>query len=157
MNLFEILQTKPSPYHVYINGVWQTPVNITEIRNNVLREIDKYRINLSIQPIAYTNKAIDTDSTAQDNIKGKLQEIFAREAIGTPLPVESCFWKDADNIVHTFPDQATYKTWLQGLVIEISSRNTALYASAWTKKAEVDALTDVNDILNYDVGTGWNG
>lgn len=121
----------------------------------VFSSIDTTRSNLALQPIAYDSKSLDADTQAQSNINGKLQEIFAREAIDSPLVSGEMFWKDADNVIHSWTNQTDYKLWLQGLVIAISSRNTALYATAWAKKAEVEALTDINSIINYNVNAGW--
>lgn len=153
-----LFPTRPSEYHIWN---WETKtynIPIEQLNNakeDKLQEINVIRSNFTIQPIYYDNKALDADTQAQANINGKLQEIFAREAANTPLTSGEMFWKDADNVIHSWTNQNEYKIWLQGLVIAISSRNTSLYATAWTKKAEVEALTDINDIINYDINTGW--
>lgn len=149
---------KPSDYH---NWDWETKTYIcsTEQLNLVklekLKLLNRVRADLSLQPIPYDGKSLDADTQAQANINGKIQEIFARESANTPLSSGEMFWKDADNVIHSWITQNDYKFWLQGLVIAISSRNTSLYATAWSKKAEVEALTDINDIINYDINTGW--
>ena len=156
MKTSELIRLRPSMLHNWnpATRTWDLSrdVAIKEIKIN----LDKERKRRLISPILYTDKLIDADDVAQNNISGKLQEIEIRESIGISLNTPELFWKDADNIVHTWVDQAAYKLWLQGLVVAISSRNTALYTKSWAKKAEVLALTDVNDIINYDVTTGWD-
>jgi hypothetical protein len=150
---------KPSMYHIWD---WETKAYILSAEQLNLAKLEKLKLvnrvraNLSLEPIPYDNKTLDADTQAQSNINGKLQEIFARGAKNTPLTSGEMFWKDADNVIHSWGSQENYKLWLQGLVIAISSRNTELYATAWTKKAEVEALTDINDILNYDTNSNWS-
>jgi hypothetical protein len=152
------LPERPNRFFLWDSSSYSWVLSSEEInryKGILLLEINKVRGRLSLKPIAYDNKTLDADTQAQSNINGKLQEIFAREATNNPLTSSEMFWKDADNAIHSWNNQNDYKLWLQGLVIAISSRNTSLYATAWTKKAEVEALTDINDILNYDTNTGW--
>lgn len=139
-----------------VSDAWEiTADTVNKVRVDKKAKIEQLRQNFSLQGIAYDNKILDADVQAQANINGKLQEIFAREAINTPLTTEALFWKDANNVIHYWANQNDYKAWLQGLVIAISSRNTLLYAVAWNKKAELEAFVNINDIIAYDVSIGW--
>jgi hypothetical protein len=150
--------TRPDKNYRYdlATNSWYIPEELRQpFTDSKKADIDSTRETLSLQSIAYDNSALDADKTAQDNIKGKLEAITAREAINSSLPAELLVWRDADDNLHTFNTQAEYKAWLQGLVIAIDDRNTSLYISAWTKKAEVEALENIGDILTYDVDAGW--
>jgi hypothetical protein len=132
--------TRPDKNYRYdlATNSWYIPEELRQpFTDSKKADIDSTRETLSLQSIAYDNSALDADKTAQDNIKGKLEAITA------------------DDNLHTFNTQAEYKAWLQGLVIAIDDRNTSLYISAWTKKAEVEALENIGDILTYDVDAGW--
>ena len=155
----EIIVTTPWDSASVTNINYQIDIQETleKAKARVLLKINTILAAKEVLPIVYNNILCDADTkTVSINLPGKIKEIEIREAINNPMSAQDMFWKDADNIVHTWTDQTVYKLWLQGLVIAISSRNTALYARAWAKKAEVDALTDINDIINYDITTGWD-
>ena len=158
-NDFISLPSKPSKFHTWDKVSYQWVV--TEQNNNLAKEeifksIDKIRRNLSTQPITFDNKLLDADTTTVSiNLPGKLKELEAREILDQPMPVEQMFWKDADNNIHTWTDVTEYRNWLLGYSIAIAERSTYLYSKAWEKKAEIDALTDITDILNYNPTTGW--
>jgi hypothetical protein len=150
--------SKPSQYHIWDWTSKTYTLNTQQLnlaKEKKVTEIDKLRGSKALQSVTYDNKTLDADAQAQSNINGKLQEIFAREAISLPLVSGEMFWKDTNNVIHSWSNQTDYKLWLQGLVIAISSRNTQLYSIAWTKKAEVEALTGIDDILAYDINSGW--
>lgn len=99
--------------------------------------------------IAYDGKNLDANEIAQTNISGKIAQL--QNELALALPSNDLFWKDADNIVHTWTDPAVYLEWLQGLQVQIASRATSLYNTAWTGKAAVDALTTIDEVSNYDI------
>jgi hypothetical protein len=156
--LIKLIPSKPSKYHTWdwANKIYVlSNTGISDSKLDINQLIETKRGSLALTPITYDNKTLDADTQAQSNINGKLQEIFAREAISSPLVSGEMFWKDTNNVIHSWSNQTDYKLWLQGLVIAISSRNTQLYSIAWTKKAEVEALTGIDDILAYDINSGW--
>ena len=150
---------RPTRMHRYSLelAAWVIPI---EYKNQFIvekkSEIDQIRSNLSTQPIIFDSKPLDADiTTVSINLPGKLKELEAREILDQPMPVEQMFWKDADNNIHTWTDTTVYRNWLLGYSIAIAERTTYLYSKAWEKKAEIDALTDTTDILNYNPTTGW--
>ena len=146
---------KPSIFHYWDHDLfcWQPnlPASITYRGREVDAERDR-RLNL---PFIYDNKRLDADARARENLKSKLEEIKAREALLQPMPTEMLVWRDADNITHTWATQEAYKAWLEGFTIAMSERGTRLYAAAWQHKANIAALTDVDAIVGYDVTSNW--
>jgi hypothetical protein len=145
--------TSPSQYHTWnwTTHSWDAPASLTAAKEEKKNKINAQRVLLETQPILYDSKLCDADTkTISVNLPGKLKELEARELLSLPIPTGSMFWKDAENNIHAWTDATTYKEWLSGLAIAISERTTTLYGIAWTKKAIVDAMTSLEDILNYD-------
>lgn len=134
-----------------INKEWV--VLIPESKLILKQDVENLRKTYSPDIIVYDSKNIQADSTSILNILEKIAEINAAESVSetiTPL-----IWRDADDVTHTFADMATYKAWLYGLIRAISERNTNLYENTWNHYDAIDALTTENDIVTYDVTTGW--
>lgn len=104
---------------------------------------------LKYVPIIYDGKNLDADLIAQTNISGKIAQL--QNEIALSIPSIDLFWKDADNIIHTWTDPAVYLEWLRGLQIAIANRTTNLYNTAWTGKDAIDAFTTLADVTNYDI------
>lgn len=150
---------KPSEYHTW--NITLEQYEVTESTLNKLRSekktlIDNRRQDFSDSLIQYGLYFWDADSVAIKNINGKLQEIAAKEALGITIDINTLFWRDGLNNFRTWSTVVEYKTWLQGLVIAIAERTTTYYTKAWIKKAEIGSLSTLEDILSYDITTGWN-
>jgi hypothetical protein len=126
---------------------------IAEHKAEVIAKINSLREVKSTQPITYLTITYDADQTAQNNIQGKILEIQSKIALA--LPMTELFWKDSSNTVHIWDTKENYLVFLQNLAILIAERNTNLYAISWTKKAEVEALTTVSDVVTYNINLGW--
>ena len=162
------LPAKPSEGYIW-DGVTKSWVvdeeNLVLINKRLKLTVDRIRENKEISTIPYDDKNLDADAEAIKNINGKLQELQAKEALSLPIDVNSLFWRDADNIIHSWEDVAAYKTWLQGLIIAIAERTSNLYQISWTKKAEIDAILEnetlpneekLQNLLSYDINAGWD-
>ncbi len=153
------LKTISRTYKVFLrklignNFIELRVIEVSETLSN-LKSIKKSQINtkaneLRYATIAYDGKNLDANEIAQTNISGKIAQL--QNELTLALPSNDLFWKDADNIVHTWTDPAVYLEWLQGLQVQIASRTTLLYNTAWTGKAAVDALTAIDEVVNYDI------
>ncbi|MBQ7626692.1 MAG: DUF4376 domain-containing protein [Rhodocyclaceae bacterium] len=140
------IPSRPTSWHEFdwTQKCWR--LRADELRAHLMREADMEREIASTAPIDYTGKRMDADAVAQRNIQGKLAELREREITGAQLPVSDCIWRDYDNITHTWPDCASYQSWLSGLLVAIVERTTALYKAAWEKKAQIESMTD-DDLL----------
>jgi hypothetical protein len=142
----------PSGYHTFDFTTKQWIVTSIDLD---LAKLDKKKLisdkvnQLRYSTIVYDGKNLDANEIAQTNISGKIAQL--QNELALALPSNDLFWKDADNIVHTWTDPAVYLEWLQGLQVQIASRATLLYNTAWTGKAAIDAFTDINDVMNYDI------
>jgi hypothetical protein len=148
---------KPSPFHTfdYTTKDWillgeQLEVAKTNKKTQITQQADW----IHLQPIQYDGKLLDADTTAQANISGKITEL--KNDIELNYPSTNLFWKDANNVVHTWTDAGEYLAWLQGLFNKISMRRTELYAISWQGKEIVDSLSDINSITSYSVEDLFN-
>jgi hypothetical protein len=150
---------RPSIYHSYNKNTssWEVTQERLDIEKSKKKnEVSEHRDVLSRSPIMYSGSLFDADTQDQANISGKIQEILAREAINSQMNPQDMFWRDLNNVVFYWGSQENYKAWLQGFVIAISSRNTALYLTSWTKKLEIDNMSLIEDVMNYNVEAGWS-
>jgi len=147
-----LLTGRPSDYHQYdyVNKQWvitneQLALAQQDKKTLIINKINELRFS----NIPYDGKNLDADVTAQTNISGKIAQI--QNEIALSVPSTDLVWKDADNIVHTWISVNAYLEWLQGLQIAIANRTSALYQTAWTGKAAVDAFTTVQEVIDYDI------
>jgi hypothetical protein len=127
--------------------------NKQEARQKLKKKVERERELRDGMDISYDGKNIQADAEARANIHGKLAEIVAAQAFGQTI--SPLIWRDSDNIDHAWTDMLIYKAWLQGLVMAIAARSTALYQASWVHKAAIAALDTVSEIKNYDITIGW--
>jgi hypothetical protein len=146
-----IISTKPAPWYIWNNnanngvGGWIDTTPLLELKIIKQNEITNYREKSLYKPISYQNSLFDADANSQRNIQAWLITINA----GTNPP-EGFVWRDYNNVDH--PADANF---IKGLNNVIVARGTQLYQTSWAKKAEVDSLTTVEQVNNYDVNMGW--
>lgn len=121
--------------------------DLVALRAYKLKAITKQFEESRVAPVEYDGALLDADLVAQKNVSDKLVEISSREAAGTPMPDQLLVWRDADNLMHTFEDQASYKAWLQGLVVAMATRGTMAYVTSWTRKAQLEAATTYEELI----------
>lgn len=143
---------QPSPFHGFdwTSKAWVA--DLAAIRTAKRSAIEAQREARIYAPvIVYDGANLDADATSQRNITEKLNDIARREQQSDPMPAQMLMWRDADNVDHTFADQAAYRSWLNGLAIALGLRGTQAYAWSWAKKAALEALgDDVEGLLAFD-------
>jgi hypothetical protein len=149
------MPAQPSPYHVFDWPTKAWVADLAAIRAAQRKAIEAQREALIYAPaIVYDGANLDADATSQRNITEKLNDIARREQESDPMPAPMLMWRDADNVDHTFADQAAYRSWLNGLAIALGLRGTQAYAWSWAKKAALEALgDDVAALLAFDATT----
>ncbi|MBE0438029.1 MAG: hypothetical protein IBX56_19800 [Methylomicrobium sp.] len=145
--------TKPSDYHTWDSTTLIWVEDIDALRRDKIAKIKEKMLTLKFSPISYDDKLVDADETAILNINGKMQEIAASESLG--LSMVNLVWRDHNNTTHSWESATAYKAWLQGLVVAISQRGTSLYGISWAKQAEINSLSSMEDLQNYDIDLGW--
>lgn len=118
-------------------------------RVEIERERDR---RITSQVISYDGKNLDADAVSIDRLAKKLAALDAYEKLGEVMPVDMLFWRDADNVTHTFASHAQYKVWLAGLAVAIDVRGSQAFAWSWEKKALMDAASTVGDVLAINAG-----
>ena len=125
---------------------WVDARDLKELIAMKLREVEDERDKRISAPIEYLGRTVDADARAQGNITDKINEINAREQIGSPVPVATMIWRDAENTNVTFESQDAMKAWLQGLVIAITQRGTEAYAWSWEVKNQLRSLDSKEEV-----------
>jgi hypothetical protein len=125
--------------------VVRLPTPIEELKANKKEMINIERGKQNSNPIIYENIQFDADEIAQQNVSAWMSTL----AGGGTLP-SGFTWRSYDN--QDIPVDANF---INGLGTAMTLRGTQLYQTSWIKKAEVDALTTVEQVNNYDVTTGW--
>jgi hypothetical protein len=148
LTLQPLTAQKPSKFHVFnrATNTWEiSQIFLPQVKRDKITQINKVREKLLNEPISYQGSLFDCDELSQRNIQAWLITINA----GTNPPV-GFVWRDYNNQYH-----AADAEFVRGLNNVIVARGTLIYQTSWTKKAEIDALTTVEQVNNYDVNTGW--
>ena len=108
-------------------------------------EIDAARDLARYSGVTYNGVCFDSDQVAAGNLTGWAAAVAA----GIPVP-EGFTWRSADNrdIPFTAED-------ILGLAAAMATKTTACYQRAWSLKAELDELTDYQQVKDFDITTGW--
>lgn len=149
-------EPKVNPIYIWDAGTlsYIEPPNYIDIKKlEKTNAIDLTRSIKNLLPIIYQDTVWDANQIAQNNIQGKLVEISSKQILN--IVDANLFWKDTANVIHTWSTMDEYLLWLRGLAIAIAERTTNLYTIAWTKKAEVEALLTVTDVVTYDTNIGF--
>lgn len=125
---------------------WVDARDLKELIAMKLREVEDERDKRISAPIEYLGRTVDADARAQGNITDKINEINAREQIGSLMSVATMIWRDAENTNVTFESQDAMKAWLQGLVIAITQRGTEAYAWSWEVKNQLRSLDSKEEV-----------
>lgn len=140
--------SKPSPHH---DWDWPTKSwlpNLNAARNAKLQEV---AAELSTRLYLPCN-GFDADKTSRERISG----MIARLQRGDGLPAGWMGWRDTANEMQWVTDDAaTVLANLTALSRAIEDREQALLVASWAHKARIDALSDIDAILAYDVTAGW--
>jgi hypothetical protein len=124
---------------------WVNSTNIAALKTTIKEKINQERERRNELPIEYENIMWDADPQSQRNVSAWMATLAA----GGSLP-EGFQWRAVDNVNHQ-ADAA----FINGLGTAMTLRGTQLYQTSWVKKAELDALTTVQQVNSYDVTTGW--
>lgn len=139
-NILEEFGDKPSNYHNWDWAIRAWVLDIVAVRTALKEKINEKRDLLIQSPLLFNGSLYDADERAITNLTIWKGEI---------LP-DGFVWRDADNEGHIVTTG-----FIESLLYAIAVRGTELYKMSWQKKAEIDAL-DPDDLLNYNVDSGWN-
>ena len=95
---------------------------------------------------------IDSDLLIQEQEGKLLREIIAEVGDDGFLKIENQVNRDikAENAVISLSFSAA-----QILMLQTLAYQSSIYESSWTHKDEIDKLTTLEEVLAYDVETGW--
>jgi hypothetical protein len=124
---------------------WVATTTLTAVKNQKKNLISTLRETKNLEPITYNNMLFDCDAQAQRNIQAWVTNINA--GINPP---QGFVWRDYNNV-----DQPADANFILGLNAAVVARGTQMYQTSWNKKAEVDALTTIEQVNSYDINAGW--
>jgi hypothetical protein len=132
---------------------WDSDVESWVFDWDGVRETLTKRVNIEIGRRIYLPcNGFDADPVSRERI-GRM---ITRLERGDGFPVGWIGWRDAENQMHwanETPEQVLVH--LQELSRAIEDREQALLVAGWTHKANIEALTDIDAILAYDITSGW--
>lgn len=126
-------------------GRWIDNRPLEARRLEKLQLVNQERERRNLLPIEYAGSLFDADERGQRNVSAWMTNIAA----GMALP-PGFVWRDFNNVDH--PADAAF---VVGLGAAITVRGTVLYQAAWTKKAQLDAMTTAEEIAAFDPAQGW--
>lgn len=118
---------------------------LSELKQAKNEEINAYRDQVLDAGFWALTHKWDSNERARTNVSG-----FSVAVLSGLPPPETLYWRDYDN-VNVALTYADFEHMAQMLVLF----NTQVYAASWVHKNAVDALTDPDDVENYDYTTGW--
>lgn len=142
--------SRPTIYHEFDIEQWRwvlSPGALSQAKTDKKNQLTHLADIIHNSPILYDNKLLDADQTARENITGKVNQLQAEIALN--ITSTDLVWKDANNTLHVFETVEGYMAFLQGLTIAIAARRSNLYAQIWQYKAEIDAMTAVENIVVF--------
>lgn len=130
-----------------------TDIELEKARKKML--VEEEMRNQIFYPIQVGEILLDGDKTAQDNLKNKLSEAWARINLAIEMPADLLVWRDANNVIHEWPSLESYYEWLQTYAVALATRGTMMYRASWIHKATIDSLPTVDEVRTYDIYQGW--
>jgi len=151
----------PTEYHKWdsVSNSWVPTV--AKAVYTIHKAIEKERDTRRFANITVDSITIQADEEAIRNIEKKQQHIGAKARLTSTLPVDQLFWRDAGNTIHTWANATAYATWLDNVVAALGDRETLIWAKSFIHKDNITTLgqenteTALNNILSYNITTGW--
>ena len=139
---------KPTPYHEWD---WTTKSWLPNLDAARASKLQQVAAELNTHLYLPCN-GFDADKVSRERISG----MIARLQRGDGLSNGWMGWRDAENQMHwAADDAATVLAGLTELSRAIEDREQALLVASWTHKAAINALTEINSIIDYDTTQGW--
>lgn len=142
----------PTPYHIWDNDneVWVP--NPETLRQEKKGQVNDRRFFYDRQPITVNNITFDADAEARENINGTI----ARIQRGDGLPEGWMGWRAKDNQLYWGEYSAEeVLNELLDVTRAIEDRKQAILIFAWNHKYNLESMTDLQEILDYDIDEEW--
>ena len=139
---------RPSEHHEWdwTTKAWRP--NLDAARESKLQQV---AVELNTRLYLPCN-GFDADKVSRERISG----MIARLQRGDGLPAGWVGWRDASNQQQwATDDAATVLANLVSLSCAIEDREQALLVATWNHKANIASLTDIDELLTYDVTAAW--
>lgn len=139
---------RPTPYHEWDLASLSFRLSagaLERAQADRCAEADRERERRGHLPVVYAGALFDADERAQRNVAAWQTQL----AGGAALP-DGFVWRDAANA-----DHPAGPAFVNGLGVAITLRGTLLYRAAWAHKSAINALTDFDAVMAYDLTGGW--
>jgi len=130
----------------YLNGLTETAQALSIAIQNQQDAITAYRDGVLYSGFMYTDGYVyDSDPTSISNIVSTLSIITA----GVPLP-STFTWRTQNNTNVPYTSESFI-----AFAASIFGWGEEVYIASWNNKAAVAALTNVSDVLAFDITANW--
>lgn len=144
---------QPSQNYTWDNSTKEWIPDIVKAKQLKRSAVDARLEELVYSNITYDGHIFQVDEYSVKNIQKKLDELRSAEALNiTPSPL---LWRDLDNNNYYWTDLGEFKLWLNGFVVTIAARTTALIIASFTHKDTITALTTIAEVESYDTTINW--
>lgn len=109
-------------------------------------EVNAYRDEYLFDRFVYDNKRWDCDEVARGNINGALTIGMVNGNALTP----GMSWRDYDN-----QNWAVDFAYIAAMAGALTAFTNATYVSSWSHKTNIQNLTTVQDVIEYNYTAGW--
>lgn len=116
---------------------------VKTLKKNLINDLrDQYLYDRFI----YDGKRWDCDDVSRGNINGVLTTGLLNSGALQPGMV----WRDYDN-----NNWSVDFAYMANMSAALATFTNSVYQNSWTHKANVDALTTIQDVITYDYSTNW--
>lgn len=130
----------------WIEVEWRFPASaLKDLKATKKANIEVERNKRRDEGVNYRGVRFDSDAVSAGNLTGWTTAI----AVGIPVP-EGFTWRSKDNQDVPFTSED-----IVGLSSVMIGKTTACYQRSWSLKAELDELTDYQQVKDFDITTGW--
>lgn len=127
-------------------GYSMTLDDLKDWNKKLITEIREIHINGGF---TFSGKEYDSDERSRSNIAGACTLSLVLLGQGLNFP-DGFTWRASDNT--NTPMKAAD---IIGLALTAGTFVTTCYSVSWYHKGNIDAITDIDTMLNYDVNVGW--
>lgn len=144
-----VAPNKPSNFHEWD---WDLKTWVEDLESGKADYLTQVTRELNKRIVLPCN-GFDADSISRERITNTILRLQR----GDGLPSGWVGWRDASNQMHWATATAEeVLVHLTDLARAIENREQALLLNAWQHKAAINAMTTLEDLMNYNINEGWN-
>lgn len=125
------------------------PLTLEQLKKWNKDIVNEYRDEKINAGFTFDGNRYDSDERARLNINGACTLALILKSQGQDFP-PTFTWRTKDN-----QDIPMTADGIIGMAVTLGTYATTCYGASWYHKASVEAMTDVESLLAYDISPGW--